>query len=82
MPAEYNLPLISPVLKPAWQLRVIKEKAELDERIKLLKAFLLGPQAGPLDDKSLHLLTRQLVCMEEYSGILAERIDHFSNTKP
>jgi hypothetical protein len=47
--------------RPDWQQRVIDEKAELDERIGKLCAFLKGDAYRALPDVDRHLLDRQLV---------------------
>lgn len=60
------------------QQRVVDEKSELDVRITKLRAFLPTDLclSLPLDERSR--LKRQLDVMEEYSGILGERIAAFA----
>ena len=62
------------------QLRVLTERLDLNDKITALAAFLdrIDTVVGVPEDEQLRL-TRQLAAMEEYSGILAERIEHFSN---
>ena len=57
-----------------YQKRVIEEKAELDEKISKLTNFLNG-QA--LANSQAKLMNRQLVLMELYSQVLADRIVTF-----
>ena len=60
------------------QQRVVSEKAELDERILKLHAFIQEShifRALPEDDQDR--LKRQHVAMADYSGILGERIAAF-----
>jgi len=74
-----------------FQQRVIEEKKELDQKIDRLVAFTKGltAQSDRVDgvsvcsifhrlppDEQLRL-ARQLDAMQNYSGILAERIAHF-----
>lgn len=61
------------------QQRVVAEKAELDEKIKKLYAFIGSPTfkrvvPDPLEQNRLY---RQLDVMQEYSGILGWRIAAF-----
>ena len=62
----------------AYQTRVVEEKAALDEKIEKLKAFLETERFCSLDEAEQELLDRQLVTMQEYSGILANRIAYFT----
>lgn len=60
------------------QQRVIDEKTELDDKRDKLSAFIDGNAIfANLDDLEQGRLTRQLECMNEYSGILGERIAAF-----
>jgi hypothetical protein len=61
--------------RPAYQTRVIEEKAELDTKIQKLAAFL--ETAPPLEDRAAELLSAQLGVMNEYSAILESRIALF-----
>lgn len=58
-----------------WQQRVLDEKKELDERHAKLDAFLASGAFLQLPEPERRRLRRQWRCMNEYSGILAERID-------
>lgn len=64
----------------AFQGRVVAEKAELDEKIARLNAFLGSPNfkavvADGLEQSRLH---RQFDVMQEYSNILGWRIAAFT----
>ena len=61
-------------MKP-YQERVVEEKMALDKKIEALNAFLKEPKTTCLIE--LERLQRQLVVMDEYSGVLGERIAHF-----
>lgn len=60
--------------------RVINEKAELDERIQKLNAFVRGDVFFNLAYIEQMRLCRQLTVMREYSTILYERIANFPRT--
>lgn len=62
------------------QLRVVKEQAELNERISALEAFMYPDAATPfvtLDPRQQSLLKQQLDAMKAYEHILALRISYF-----
>ena len=59
---------------PPHLQRVIAEKAQLDDKIGKLSAFLDTDTFKSLPAKQNELLTTQLSCMREYSGLLAERL--------
>lgn len=62
------------------QLRVVKERAELSEKIDALEAFCFGSSTsvfGSLDQREQSLLTKQLDAMKAYEHILSIRISHF-----
>lgn len=61
----------------AYQTRVVEEKAALDEKIEKLKAFMGTGRFCALDDAEQELMDRQLGAMQEYSGILSDRIAYF-----
>lgn len=64
----------------AWQKRVVKEKADLDNNIVKLKNFIEGSQDYPdLPSDEHQRLNEQLSVMERYSEILDERIKHFKH---
>lgn len=63
-------------MKP-HQLRVIKEKAELDTKLEALNAFVKGPIFPTLDPTEQDRLVRQSKIMDQYSVILGERIAAF-----
>jgi hypothetical protein len=62
-----------------YQQRVVQEKANLDEKIAKLNAFL-GQDGFPArvpDEAERSRLTSQFSVMSEYSRILGERIANF-----
>ena len=59
-----------------FQERVVQEKAELDEKIDKLAAFVPGA-IGIVSFEELSRLIAQLDVMTEYSLILGERIAAF-----
>lgn len=62
---------------PAWQLRVMDEKAQLDVKISALDSFL---EKGIPDDfraSEWQRMCGQLAMMRGYSQILGERIANF-----
>jgi len=60
------------------QLRVVKEKEELDEKRSKLKPFVEGEVFKGLDPQDQLLLQRQLNIMDQYSMILDARITRFA----
>lgn len=60
-----------------FQLRVYKEKEDLDEKISKLNEFLSGDGTRNLALEDLRLLSDQFYVMNEYSKILARRISRF-----
>lgn len=65
-------------MKP-WQVRLVEEKSDLDERILKLKLYLSKGDNGngdshESDDDENDLMWRQLVYMESYANILGKRI--------
>ena len=63
--------------KPHEQ-RVIAERADLDEKLTKLEAFLSTETFGNLDQADGALLTRQAKIMTDYVLVLDARIDRFS----
>lgn len=63
-----------------YQERVIAEKAELVEKTQKLREFL---EACPshVDEEERRRLTKQLCAMQDYSGILGQRIDAFPSPR-
>lgn len=59
------------------QQRVVDEKKELDTKLAALKGFFNTAIFTGLDQVNQDLLSSQEVAMEEYSQILAERIQLF-----
>ncbi len=65
-------------MKP-WQVRLVEEKSDLDERILKLNLYLSKGDNGngdshESDDDENDLMWRQLVYMESYANILGKRI--------
>lgn len=61
-----------------YQERVVTEKTELDTKLKGLTDFIEGEKFPALDNAEKARLIAQKLVMEEYSGILGERIEAFS----
>lgn len=61
----------------AFQVRVVEEKAELDEKRTKLDAFLGTELFAKLDETEQGRLRDQAWAMEKYSSILGERITAF-----
>lgn len=62
-----------------YQQRVVEEKKELDIKIAKLDAFVGGAVYFDLDDEEQDRLTAQRTAMGEYSDILGERIEAFTD---
>lgn len=69
-------------MKP-WQVKLVEEKSDLDERILRLKLYLSKGDNGSEDSHESdddengvlsYLMWRQLVYMESYANILGKRI--------
>lgn len=65
-------------VRPAWQQRVIDEKAQLDERTEKLTAFLGTRAYAELADIDRELLLCQRMHMRAYSSFLSQRIERFT----
>lgn len=63
-------------LKPHQQ-RVVKEKAELDDKLDKLNAFLKSAEFNNLDRDEQTRLQRQCLAMLSYSAVLNDRITAF-----
>jgi hypothetical protein len=61
-----------------FQLRVIKEKDELDVKINALCSFMVKDIFESLKLEEQFRLKKQFEIMKLYSAILGERIAHFS----
>jgi hypothetical protein len=59
------------------QLRVLNEKAELDDRTSKLRAFFDTELFSKLPETEKNLMKHQFWAMNEYSGALADRISAF-----
>lgn len=57
-----------------YQLRVVEEKRELDEKIKKLRDFRTTDHHNALVEAEQQRLWAQLNVMQTYSSILGERI--------
>ena len=62
----------------AFKERVVDEQTELDEKLKKLGQFIGGDVFNRLPEAEQERLVRQKSCMDEYSGILRERIAAFA----
>jgi hypothetical protein len=60
-----------------WQERLIKEKAELDERLEGVTKYISGDGFKSLPEDQQTLITRQKKAMTAYSKTLADRIAKF-----
>jgi hypothetical protein len=66
-------------MKPAYQQRVIDEKAALDTKLADLVKFVNdNPTFSTLPQDEQNRLGRQAEVMDEYSRILGERIAAFT----
>lgn len=61
-------------LQPHVQ-RVVAEKAQLDDRLVKLGAFLKSPRFLELGEHARNLLNKQHALMEELSEVLAQRLE-------
>ena len=60
-----------------YQKRVVAEKVELDNKISALDSFTKGPHWHTVSDEEKIRLRRQFGHMEQYSAVLADRINNF-----
>ena len=72
-------PAAAPALQPHQQ-RMLDEKAQLDERVSKLAAFVETPACHALDGSEQFDLHTQLGGMEEYQAALGRRIARFQGT--
>jgi hypothetical protein len=68
-------PEIAPIERPAYQQRVLDEKAELDGRLHRLRAFFETESFPKLDLLEQDRMRRQAAAMSAYQSILRERIE-------
>lgn len=61
-------------LTPEQQQPVIQERAELLARIEAIQTLIAEKSVSPGEQSRL---TRQLVFMQGYEGVLSERIEEF-----
>lgn len=73
----YSGPCPKPPLLQPHQQRVVTEKHELDEKIEKLSVFLKGDMYISLPGAEQARLNNQFRVMNDYSGILSERIAAF-----
>jgi hypothetical protein len=57
-----------------FKTRVIEEKAQLDEKIEKLKAFLNSDRIDSVSVNHQYLLSMQLLAMQQYTHILDMRL--------
>ena len=62
-----------------YQIRVIQEQKELDEKINKLEAFIRTDTYDKLDDDEKFRLIDQWEVMNDYSTILGKRIECFDD---
>jgi len=62
------------------QERVVKEKAELDEKLSKLRLFFTSPTFSTVNVEEQDRLKRQEEAMHTYSEILGERINGFEQS--
>lgn len=62
---------------PPHQQRVIGEKAQLDDKLTKLTAFLQGETFKALPEDEQDRLLRQSIAMRDYAAALDERISAF-----
>lgn len=67
------------MIEHLYQLRVLHEKIELDDKIVSLSGFIGSPSHAALPDVDKRLLAEQLVVMRRYSALLAERIGRWNS---
>jgi hypothetical protein len=60
-----------------FQVRVIEERKDLDDKLTKLNTFIVGDKFMDLPDEERLRLRRQASAMEEYSKILGDRIAAF-----
>jgi hypothetical protein len=65
-----------------YQQRVVDEKAELDERLAKLRAFIRSEAFEDVAPAERHRLLRQRDAMTGYSFVLGQRIDAFRPPGP
>lgn len=59
----------------AFELRVLNEEADLNEKIEKLEAFTKNDKFNGLDDEMKDLMSKQLIIMKGYHQILVKRLD-------
>lgn len=64
-------------MRPDWQVRVIEEKAQLDERRGRLDLFIGSGTYARIEDEDRALLLTQAELMKELSRVLGDRIKRF-----
>lgn len=60
-----------------YQLRILVEKMDLDDKIERLNTFIETPQFSKLHIAEQSAMGAQSTHMQVYSNILGERIDRF-----
>lgn len=61
-----------------FKTRLVEEKQQLDEKISKLEPFISSENFPKIDQRQQELLKKQLPVMQQYSGILEERLDLLS----
>jgi len=62
-----------------FQHRVWDEKIYLDIKIADLKKFIQSESYNTLPKDEQHRMSMQLIHMQQYSAVLGQRIDHFTD---
>lgn len=60
---------------PPHVQRVVAERAQLDDKLEKLLAFLDSPRSAQLEAIDQELLARQANLMQAYSNVLAHRLE-------
>lgn len=62
-----------------YQVRVVEEKKSLDEKISKLSSFIGSVKFGGIGIDEQNRMRNQEAAMMNYSNILSERIENFTN---
>lgn len=68
-------PEVSPISRPAYQQRVMEEKADLDGKLARLNRFIGHGTYRALTPREQHLLHQQAWAMRSYQAALRDRIE-------
>ena len=62
-----------------YQVRVVEEKKELDNKVEKLNVFIGSDKFDAVGIDEQNRMRNQLSAMVDYSNILGERIENFTN---